>query len=78
MFKKKPQPGRQGILNLFKAVLLETLVQPGHKVKNISETVSLYILSPRVLSLFFLWLDCFLQWYYFPHASSKISAKSEL
>jgi hypothetical protein len=32
--------------------LLEKLVQQGHKVKNISETVFLYILSRSVLSLF--------------------------
>jgi hypothetical protein len=55
--EKSPQPGRQGILNPLKATeqagLLENLVQEGHKVKNISETVSLCILSPCVLSLFF-------------------------
>jgi hypothetical protein len=55
--EKSPQPGRQGVLNPRKAteraVVLEILVQEGHKVKNISETVSLCILSPRVLSLLF-------------------------
>jgi hypothetical protein len=55
--EKFPQPGREGILNLRRAskraVLLEKLAQQGHKVKNISETVSLYNLSPCVLSLFF-------------------------
>jgi hypothetical protein len=57
VWKKFPQAGREGILNprraTKRAVLLEKLVQQGHKVKNISETVSLYILSARVLSLFF-------------------------
>jgi hypothetical protein len=51
------QPGREGILDPCRAtkqaVLLEKLVQQGHKVKNISQTVSLYVLSPCVLSLFF-------------------------
>jgi hypothetical protein len=51
------QPGREGILNPHRAtkraVLLKKLVKQGHKVKPISETVSLYILSPRVLSLVF-------------------------
>jgi hypothetical protein len=55
--EKFPHPGHEGILNPDRAtkhaVLLEKLVQQGHKVKNISETVSLCILSPRVLSLFF-------------------------
>jgi hypothetical protein len=52
-----PQPGREGILNprraTKRAVLLKKLVQQGQKVKNISETVSLYILSPHVLCMFF-------------------------
>jgi hypothetical protein len=56
-FKKFPQPGREGVLNPHRAtkraVLLETLVQQGHKVKTISVAVSLYILSAFVLSLFF-------------------------
>jgi hypothetical protein len=47
----------EGILNpcraTKRAVLLEKLVQQGHKAKNICETVSLYILSSRVLSLFY-------------------------
>jgi hypothetical protein len=55
-FKKFPQPGRERILNprraTKRAVLLEKLVQHGHKIKNISETVSLYVISPLVLSLF--------------------------
>jgi hypothetical protein len=55
-FKKFLEPGRQGILNPCRAtrrvVLLKKLVQQGHKAKNISETVSLSFLSPRVFYLF--------------------------
>jgi hypothetical protein len=45
--EKFPQPGCEGILNphrvIKRAVLLEKLVQQGHKLKNISETVYVYI-----------------------------------
>jgi hypothetical protein len=56
-FEKFPQPVHEGILNprrvTKRAGLLKKLMQQGHKMKYISETVSLYILSPHVFSLFF-------------------------
>jgi hypothetical protein len=52
------QPGCEGILNSHRAtkraVLLEMLVQRGHRMENISETVSLYILLPRVQQSLFI------------------------
>jgi hypothetical protein len=49
-FKKFPQPGHEGILNprraTKQAVLLEKSMQQGHKVKNISETLYIYSITP--------------------------------
>jgi hypothetical protein len=78
--EKFRQPGRQGILipaePLSELFCSKIWCNKGYKVYFLN-CFSVYSITP--CTFLFVWCpDCFLRWYHFPHASSKISAKSEL